>query len=199
MSFLDLVKAVCNVHGVELRLREDSYVQTRVGIRCNGFFEEYPPTLAVAIGKPEEKWMKTLIHEYAHMLQWINKTPVWNKASYPVDAEEIVELWYDKKIDLSEKQRKYWIDLGRNIEKEAEQKVLNLIKEYRLDIDPVTYTQHANAYLYFWTFTGLVRRWYEIGKEPYNISEIVDAMPKTLDVDHSQLPKEYEQLYRKYC
>jgi hypothetical protein len=42
------------------------------------------------------------------------------------------------------------------------------------------------------------RKWYTIGKEPYNIPDVVDIMPKTFDIDYTILDSNIEKTYDAY-
>ena len=39
------------------------------------------------------------------------------------------------------------------------------------------------------------RSWYKIGKEPYNIPQVVSVMPKTFDIDYTVLDPKIEKVY----
>jgi hypothetical protein len=39
------------------------------------------------------------------------------------------------------------------------------------------------------------RRWYTVGKEPYNIATVVSVMPKTFNIDYTKLDTKIEQAY----
>jgi hypothetical protein len=199
MDFLMHVKAKCKEADVKFLLSNTEYVETGQSTRCNGYFDGDNKVLAVAVGQPEEQWNKILVHEYAHMTQWMDDSPAWKAGTEGTDAETLVELWYNREIEMTAKQKAKWIGLGRDLEREAEERAVQLIGRFNLPLSPKAYIRNANAYLYFWTFSGIIRRWYKIGKEPYNIPQIIAAMPETLDVDHAVLPKTYERLYRRYC
>lgn len=198
-KFISFVKQKAKAEKVRFYMAPKRYLETDIGIQCNGYFDGDQKILAVAAGQPQERWIKTLAHEFSHMTQWMDQTDTWIAGTHPTDAEAIVELWYYKKIELNAKQRAYWIGLSRNVELEAERRTLEIIKQHKLPIDLSGYAKHANAYLYFWTYTGFTRRWYTVGKEPYNIPAIVDAMPDTLDQDYAKLPRKYKRLYEEHC
>lgn len=198
-SFLQFVREQCRKHKIKLVLSDKSYVETGQSTRCNGYFDSANQVLAVATGQPEDRWHKILVHEYAHMTQWVRQTPKWVAGLEDGDAETLVELWYNREIELTAKQRQKWIGLGRELEREAETLAVRFIGDYDLPVDRRAYIRNANAYLYFWTFSGIIRRWYRIGHEPYNIAQILAVMPETLAVDHAKLPRNIETLYRRYC
>lgn len=60
------------------------------------------------------------------------------------------------------------------------------------------YIQKSNAYILFYRWMHKTRKWYEIGKEPYNIKEIVSQMPTTFNVDYTKLTPKLERVFKKY-
>jgi hypothetical protein len=74
------------------------------------------------------------------------------------------------------------------------------IKKWSLDkiIDTEEYIQKSNAYILFYLWMKKNRSWYTIGKEPYNIDEIVSIMPKTFDIDYTKLEPKIEEVFDKY-
>jgi hypothetical protein len=42
------------------------------------------------------------------------------------------------------------------------------------------------------------RRWYNIGKEPYNQASIVSIMPKTFEVNYTILDPKFEKVFDLY-
>lgn len=198
-KFISFVKQKCKDYDVKLILSPEDHVATIPNeCKCNGYFDDDNRALAVATGKSFDKWFKTLVHEFGHMTQWIDGIPEWKEIKEPADAEVIIELWYDKLIELESAQKQYWLKRARNVELDCERRTVRLIKRHNLPIDTEEYSQHANAYVYFWNYTMIVRSWYKIGKEPYNIPEIVSAMPKTMDNDYDKLPPKYRELFDKY-
>lgn len=158
--------------------------------QCNGTFSEDPPELTVACGQPFEKWFTIFIHEGCHMDQWIEECPAWVDGKIlGVEAYQLLELWLQHKIELTEEQKQAIIYPSMFIELDCERRVAKKIKELNLPLDVEYYCQRANAYVYFYHLMGLTREWYEIGKEPYNYPEIVEKMPTNLDGDYETLPQ----------
>ena len=197
-KFIEFVKQKCKDYEVDIIFSPEDHVATDSGCKCNGYFDDESRTLAVATGKSFDKWFKTFVHEFGHMTQWIDDAPEWGLIKDPADAETIVELWYDHLIELTPRQLNMWVKRGRDVELECERRTVKLIKRHNLPIDIEGYIKHANAYVYFWTYTKQTRKWYTIGKEPYNIPEIVDVMPTHFDNDYEILPEQIKKLFDKY-
>ena len=67
------------------------------------------------------------------------------------------------------------------------------------EVSPIIedYAQRASAYVYFYSFVKQVRKWYKIGKEPYNNKKIVHKMPKNLNGRYTVFPKKLFNLYKE--
>ena len=42
------------------------------------------------------------------------------------------------------------------------------------------------------------RRWYSVGKEPYNQPPVVSIMPKTFDIDYTILDPKFKKVFDQY-
>ena len=74
-----------------------------------------------------------------------------------------------------------------------------MITDLDLPLDPERYAQTANAYVMFYHLIQKHRRWYEVGKEPYHIEEIVSAMPKDLNtLNYEEISDEMVTLFESY-
>ncbi len=196
-KFVKVVKADCKKHGVTFQFNRKRFVLNG-NTKCNGFFNSAKMILAVATDQPLEKWLRILTHEYGHMIQWKDQTKIWKAVDIDsYDAEELLEAWVDKVIDLNPRQLKTLTVRARNVEWECEKHTVELIKKFNLPLDTKVYTKTANAYIYFWTYQMYSRHWYVIGNEPYNNENIVRVMPTHLNLDHSKMSKKLQALYKK--
>jgi hypothetical protein len=197
-KFIDFVKQECLDHKVKLTLSPNDHVISG-STKCNGFFDNERMELAVACGKSFDIWFKTLIHEYCHMVQWMTNRSAWIRADLQLaHPEALIDLWYSKKIELTAKQLDYWLPLAFNVELDCERLVLTMVDKFKLPIDKKRYAQNGNAYVYFWMYLKHRRKWYKIGKEPYNILEITSKMPTDFDRTYKKLPLKYKKLFDKH-
>jgi len=195
-SFLSHVSLVTKIHGVNLDIAKSRFVECG-GSRCNGFFVENPkPILAVASKQPMNKWLPILAHEYSHMTQWVEKSPVWTENFVGgFETMEIIDLWIAGKIELSKEQLDDYISKARNVELDCEKRTVNIIKLFGLPIKIEEYIQKANAYVFFYKIIKNTRSWYKIGKEPYNIRSVWRWMPKDFNNNYDWLTSiQYEVL-----
>ncbi len=196
-KFLKHVKADCKKRGITFNFSKERFVVTGQ-TKCNGFFNAEKKILAVAGGQPLEKWLRILTHEYGHMTQWIDQTRIWkaiDNDSY--DAEELLEAWVDRVIELNPRQLKALTKRARDVERECEQRTIKLIREWDLPLNTKVYAMTANAYVYFWTYQMFARHWYVIGNEPYNNLRIIAEMPPHMNIDHSKMSAKLRKIYKK--
>lgn len=192
-KFLELVKKDCKEHGVRLHLSKGRYV-VMDGTRCSGYFtSDEPPTLAVAMGREFSEWFPTLVHEYCHMQQWLEDTKIWRNANDNMDLWD----WLAGKKDLPSRTAKKLCMRALDCELDCERRAVAMIKKYKFPLEIVPYCKQANAYAYFYHLVYKHRRWYEVGKEPYNNPVLVDSMPGHLRGDHRTISERRVRLFEK--
>lgn len=152
-------------------------------IECNGFFEskykvedEFKPYLAVAIKKPSDKWLPIFAHETCHMDQWLEKSPLWLDA----DDFKILDSWLGGTLYPKEKIVNF-VHKVISLEADCERRTIEKIKKYNLPIDIKWYASRANAYLYYYQWLIVNRKWYKTA--PYEIKDILDLMPEVIKDD----------------
>lgn len=194
-KFVKDVRTTAKEYGVEIILSDKRSVGDDKP--CNGYFQDGDkPTLAVACGQSFRKWLLVLVHESCHMDQWIEQVPEWtNNLLGTYETMDIIDLWCDHKIELSEEQLDEYIAIAREVELDCEKRSVEKIKEYNLPIDIDEYIQKANAYVWFYTMIKETRQWYKIGREPYNIKRVWSALPTHFVDDYNHVPKEYRELF----
>lgn len=202
MNFEKYVQSYCEKNNIELVISEKTRVNS-YSIKCNGFFDANVPidfkkehilgiekyvennlfldsraVLAYSVGeKSEEEILGLLAHEFAHVNQYIEFSNLW------IDSSKFLiwdEYFKSEKFKLS-KVKKVWEQIVK-LEVDCEKRVLDLIDKFNLPINKERYIQKANAYLFFYTYAFLYRKWYN--KAPYEVENIVKLMPKTImDMD----------------
>lgn len=196
-DFQDLVINECLKHQVEARVSEGDHVLDS-GRKYNGFFEETwgdppRPVLAWHTGRPVEQWFPILVHEYNHMRQWLENDSTW------INYKNVYDWfgWLSKDFDLTKKETLDSCLAYALCELNCDTRVVDMIKELDLPLDPTYYIQttHAYAWFYFWSLEN--RAWYVIDHEPYRTQAIVEAMPTTL-VDPSKGEFTYDIYKRHY-
>ena len=193
-QFIKMVKDECKKNGVRFFLSKRPYV-TYDRQRVNGYFIDIPdPVLAVATGQTRKQWFKVLIHEYCHMLQWLDGAREWHNS---IKAEPFWP-WFAGNKKLSSKQAHKYAMYLVDVELDCERRVLKMIKDLDLPIDAGQYARNANAYVYFYHLALKHRRWYDIGQEPYNTPKLVALMPAHLRGSHRSISKKMVSDFEKH-
>lgn len=198
-DFINFTIATCEQADVSVLLskeRDLPYNETGVG-RCNGYFCDDSLTMATACGQDFDKWFSVFIHESSHFDQWYEDDPVWAVGKIDGwEAADIMELWLQGTVELNSKQKLNIANRALAVELDCERRTIEKIQEWDLPMDTEYYAQRANAYVWFYHYLMLTRKWYTIGKEPYNIPELVAAMPKDMEKgNYSKLPVKIENAF----
>lgn len=195
----DLMKQ-CDKFNINLILSTTAYVKNgtnaNIGIKTNGFFDAELGNMAVAIGKPMEQWLHTLVHESCHLDQYLDKDCKEWKRMYFDDTNACTEFfnWLEKEESLTIKQIYKYAGIMRNLELDCERRTIKKIKKYKLPIDIKIYAKQAGAYISFYNYLPKHAKWYKIGKEPYNNLELLKLMPSNLKGSYTKLNKKVEKL-----
>ena len=173
------------------------YVLLSENDKCNGYFDDEGFELAINVGRPVKRWFPVLVHESSHFDQWKEQCKAW-KAYIKLNCsdDELTKV-INGESTLSKADMKKYFDITRDLELDCERRTLAKIKEFELPIDAREYAKGASAYVFFYNFIAKHKKWYKIGKEPYNTKEIVDLMPDNLDGDYSKLSRKLEKLFKQ--
>ena len=199
-KFINDLKYYTSENNIKLNLSPESGVQfSEGGIMCNGYFEgdDNNPVLACALGKDISQWLIILLHESCHMDQWVEKVPAWTEnESGMMNIDEWLNGNDNVDMSLIDKE----IRLSMNCEIDCEKRTVEKIKKYNLQniIDIDEYIQKSNAYILFYLWMRKNRRWYSVGKEPYNQAPIVSIMPKTFNIDYTFLDPKIEKVFDQH-
>jgi hypothetical protein len=200
--FKEYVEETARKNGVRLNLAPESHIPyPSTGDLVNGYMIEFPERqLAVAVGKPIDLWLPVLAHESSHMDQCIEGSPCWSDSYVPgttMETIDIVELWNERKIELSESQRDDYTARSRNVELDCERRTVEKIRTFNLPIDTTEYIKKANSYIFFYTAMKETRSWYLPGKEPYNTQEVWSLCPEEFlaEEEYERVPTDLMQAY----
>ena len=151
--------------------------------RCEGYFDENKKIIKVA-GK-NSAFLETLLHEYCHFLQWLQKSKIYKTADKHC---LIVEQWLQGKKYPEHKVKRafYWV---RKMERECEQYAAKLIEKYELPIDKVKYIKNANCYIYAHYMMEKKRKFSTFKKSPFKSKKVQKIMPSNFRaMSHQTIP-----------
>lgn len=188
-AFIQYVKNRCKEHGVKCDLRNTTYLRLSATSTCSGYFSEAAPELVVAMKSP--RWIGILAHEYSHLTQWVERIPVWVKAE---NSLQHVWDWIDG-TDIKGINRH--INVARDLELDNEQRAVNIIQRFDLNVDIDSYIRRANAYVQYYNWIKQTRKWSKPGNTPYSNERLIAAMPNKFNMDYSKIPKRIERIFRE--
>ena len=189
LQFIAHVKKVCKIYGVKCSLRKSKYVKMDGNVRCSGWFDEETPELVVAINR--EDWIEILAHEYSHLTQWVEQIPIWKKAE--VSLGKVWE-WLDGK---NRKNIQEHISVARDLELDNEKRSVAIIKEFDLNVDIDNYIRKANAYVQFYNWIAITRRWSKPNNSPYKNEKLKSAMSTKFNMKYDKLTPKLEKIFRE--
>ena len=199
-QYIDDTVKHANKNNFTVHLIQKRSVTSGDGAKVNGFLSDDARMLAVATGKPKSKWFSTFLHESCHMDQSIEQAQVWKDLTIDgQDATDLVFMWLNHTVELNRRQLNKYTYRSAMVELDCERRSAKKIVKYGFDIDVKEYTQRANAYVYFYLVMRRTRKWYTIGKEPYNVKSVWSEMPDDFDNNYTRLPAKYAKLYERFC
>ncbi len=166
--------------------------------KSNGFFNPESKEMAISIGKPVEKWLNTLVHESCHFDQWVQNCKAWrDMMNIKPDACTQLFNWVGNERKLSKEKAIEMASIMRDLELDNERRTIEKIKKYKLPINTKEYARGAGAYVMFYNYIGKHKKWYKIGKEPYNNKKIRRLMPTNLRGKYDVLTPKLEKLFKE--
>ena len=190
-QFIEYIKAECKPFGVKISLRDTSHVLVSGNIKCAGYFDHENKKIVVAMRHKIS--FETLLHEYCHFLQWREQCPAWVNG---LDSIGEIDSWLsgDDIADIDTH-----IAAARDLELDNEKRTLNLIYEWGFQnkINTDLYVKRANAYILFYNWVGISRRWSKPGNSPYMNKKILKHMSTKFDMNYSSLSDELREVFMK--
>jgi hypothetical protein len=177
--FIRHIEETCKSEGMTLVLSPTKTVE-----KGRGLFDEYRGKLIVAVDNPFHIWIQILVHEFAHVQQYLNNVPVYTKVRVDLDTW----LSHHKKHESTLRKIK-------EMELDCERRGLKIIDEFNLPIKKADFCKRASSYIHYYNYMLLNPKWCKV--PPYEIPEIYDSMPSTLRGKYESLGK-FESVYRQY-
>lgn len=187
-SFIAHVKSECKAAGITVELRPVNYLKLGQDMKCSGYFDEANRKLVVAMSTPVA--VEVLVHEFGHFTQWIEKILIWKQAGF---AMSHIEEWLGGK---PKRNIKKWMALSRDLELDNEKRSVQLIKDFNLPINIKKYTKSANAYVLFYNWMLISRRWCKPGNTPYSNKTVLNACSSKFNMRYDQLSIKMESAFK---
>ena len=188
-EFIKHVKQECKKHNVKCILKNTKTVQLDGSSRCSGYFDE--ESLVVAMNRPDA--MQILVHEYCHLTQWVDQCEIWVHSTNYQSHDKLYRWLAGEDIKDIEQA----IAICRDIELDNEKRSVKMIKKFNLDIDIDLYIKKANAYIQFYNYLLISRRWCKPSNTPYKNNTLVEAMPIKFNMDYKKLSKKLLKIFEE--
>ena len=188
-EFIKHVKQEYKKHNVKCILKNTKTVQLDGSSRCSGYFDE--ESLVVAMNRPDA--MQILVHEYCHLTQWVDQCEIWVHSTNYQSHDKLYRWLAGEDIKDIEQA----IAICRDIELDNEKRSVKMIKKFNLDIDIDLYIKKANAYIQFYNYLLISRRWCKPSNTPYKNNTLVEAMPIKFNMDYKKLSKKLLKIFEE--
>lgn len=171
-KFKEYVHEYCQKHEKTITLvpRKTVSQEAFKDFKCGGFCDG--DEMVVATKNPN--FHTIFIHEFAHLTQAVERIPAWYESG---------DIW--SALDKGKVSLRQWDEFVKVIavERDCERRALNLIKKFNIT-SPEIYARNANAYLYYYQYVFLTKRWSR-RKSLYECEKLHDLVPdKLLPVSH---------------
>ena len=188
-NFIEWVKDQCFEYGVKCMLKNVKYLKLSGNIKCSGYFDSEVPELVVAINRKD--WIEILVHEYCHLTQWVEKIPLWDKSATSLAK---VDDWLGGQEVRGISRH---LGIARDLELDNEKRAVALIREWDLKVDVEHYIKKANAYVQFYNYMGISRRWSKPGNSPYSNENLINEMPDKFNMNYKKMSKKVEKVFKQ--
>lgn len=137
-----------------------------------GGFSDYHRTLEITESS-DDMVLSVLVHEYCHMLQWLENDPVYIAKYRNLDPTTVVDNWLNGR-HYSAKTLDACFSLLKRLEYDCDVRAVEQIKIWNLPIDCDFYTQCAIGYSYYHDYLRHTRKQ---GKNvPYESDEVLQRI-----------------------
>lgn len=166
-AFISFVKEECKKNSVKIKPYKRSYIKLTDNIKCGGFFDDgsdlklRKATLAFAQGR--EDFLELMVHEYCHMTQWIDGIELWEVSA---DSLTVVDEWLSG-VDHLAMLVEVSLNKLRELELDNEKRSVEIFKEWDLPVDVDLYIRKSNAYVLFYNYMKISRKWSNPDNAPY--------------------------------
>ena len=193
-KFVNHVRHHLAEYGFTLYLGRGKRVNSGESWRCEGFFDI--DTKCIKVGRGGVQWLETLVHEYAHFLQWLDSSDSLVEREDRA-ARLVQDYLHAGKGELNPAIVKAFHSVML-FERDTEMRAVKCIQKYKLDIEMSKYIKRANMYIYSHYVNMFLRKW-NFKKSPYRSSKVMSEMPDTFRAKaHKSCPSKIFRLLKAY-
>jgi hypothetical protein len=191
-KLVELIKKNCKEYGVKLDIRPTSYVKIDSS-RCSGFFDPEEENLRIVVAGKAENFEATLLHEYCHLTQYIDNDKLWRKSNKSLT---ILFEWLEGK-DYSKRKIKRHAAVCRELELDNEKRAAKMARKYDVGLSVKEYTKRANAYVLFYNWLPVTRKWSSSENSPYRNENLIKAMSGKFDMNYEKLDPKIKKIFKE--
>jgi hypothetical protein len=134
-------------------------------------------------------WIEILVHEYCHLTQWVDGFHLWEISD---DALNKIDKWLGGGIVQNIDKH---LAIARDLELDNEKRSVALIKKWGLKVNVENYIRKANAYVQFYNYMGISRRWSKPGNSPYSNKKVIKTMSPKFNMKYDKMTKRVEEVF----
>lgn len=150
----------CVKHDIDFRLL-NSEIVLYAGSECRGYFDGK----IFCVAKKAPNWIEVFAHEASHLDQFISRQ-CWVDDK---NAFVLFEKWLNKRNFNKKDVRRALYNLIKS-ELDCEKRTVRKLKKYNLINNNAEYIQRANAYLFYYLYAYVNRKWHDKSYESRLIS-----------------------------
>jgi hypothetical protein len=189
-EFIKYVKSECKKHNIKCVLKNTKTVRlTDNNDRCSGYFDE--ESLVVAMNRPDA--LQILVHEYGHLTQWVEQCEPWVYSVKNNSHDKLYRWLAGENI----RDIKKAISICRDLELDNEKRSVKIIKEFNLPIDTNMYIKTANAYVQFYNYILISRKWCTPNNTPYKNKYLLEVMPSKFNMNYNKLTNKLLKIFKE--
>lgn len=144
-----------------------------------GSFNSEAKTLKVAMGQPDVYSMYTFLHEYAHFIQFRDKTELWDHLHS--EGTDTYVRWLNREITLSKAEIESAFRNVVALEHDAEVMAVSMVSTHNLPLDIKDMSRRANCNLIFYSWTRIKRQWGDCGVDDATLESFLPDVVPPLD------------------
>jgi hypothetical protein len=189
-DFLKYVRKICKDNGVTLKFGKGRLVKMQpFNFKVAGYFDEEEKLLHCGRGLNESDFLSTLVHEFAHVLQWIDGDTTYKNCDHEKygSVQNLVCQWIKDEVSIRDRELINYTKKMIACELNAERRAVKLIKKFDLPIDIKRYSEHASATLYTYWMTLKTKKWdFKIGAKQraasgHSLRRSFNSLPKKVE------------------
>lgn len=189
-QLLKTIKFECKANNIQLYLGAGKSVRTPDGFKCGGYFCAEGRKLAVA--RKNSNWVMILLHEYCHLLQWLENCEEWaNSNKFRIDY---ISAWLSNRyVRKSKLDDVFYKTMA--LEHDCEKRRIDYLIKMKVSKFKIKQEiQKSNAYILFYLYVKKNRIW-NLPKYPSKIKKIWSECPKNFNYNIHTSFQRIEHLY----